>query len=57
VADPALDQARAVAAAAGIPIPDDRLASFARGLARLRLLAEELRSLPLDDVHPWIPPR
>jgi hypothetical protein len=57
VPGPSPDEARALAAAAGFPLPEDRLASFARGLSRVRGFAAELRSLDLDDVPPWTPPR
>jgi Asp-tRNA(Asn)/Glu-tRNA(Gln) amidotransferase C subunit len=57
VPEPSPDEARALAAAAGIPMPEERVASFARGLARVRGFAAELRSLDLDDVPPWTPPR
>jgi Asp-tRNA(Asn)/Glu-tRNA(Gln) amidotransferase C subunit len=51
------DQARAVAAAAGFDVAEEELASFARGLARVRAFADQLRALDLEGVRPWTPPR
>jgi Asp-tRNA(Asn)/Glu-tRNA(Gln) amidotransferase C subunit len=51
------DHARAVAAAAGFEVAEDELASFARGLARVQSLAEQLRALDLEGVPPWTPTR
>ena len=55
--DPTPDEARTLAAAAGLVIPDEQLASFTRALARVRALARELRALDLDGIPPWTPPR
>jgi Asp-tRNA(Asn)/Glu-tRNA(Gln) amidotransferase C subunit len=45
-----------ISAAAGVEVPEDELASFARGLARVRGFARELEALDLDGVAPWTPP-
>jgi Asp-tRNA(Asn)/Glu-tRNA(Gln) amidotransferase C subunit len=46
-----------IAAAVGLEVPDDRLESFARGLARVRGFARSLEALDLSGVPPWTPPR
>ena len=53
--DPTPEEARTLAAAAGLDIPDAQLESFTRALARLRALARELHALDLDGVAPWRP--
>jgi hypothetical protein len=53
---PTPDEARVIAAAAGVSVPEEALDSFARGLARVRGFARELAELDLDGVAPWTPP-
>ena len=57
MSDPTPDEARTLAAAAGLEIPDAQLEAFTRALARVRALARELHALHLDGVPPWTPPR
>jgi Asp-tRNA(Asn)/Glu-tRNA(Gln) amidotransferase C subunit len=45
-----------VAAFVGVPVADEQVESFARGLARIRAYGDELRALDLDGVVPWTPP-
>jgi Asp-tRNA(Asn)/Glu-tRNA(Gln) amidotransferase C subunit len=51
------DHARAVATAAGFAVAEEELESFARGLARVRRFAAQLRALDLEGVPPWTPTR
>jgi Asp-tRNA(Asn)/Glu-tRNA(Gln) amidotransferase C subunit len=38
-------------------VAEEELESFARGLARVRAFAAQLRALDVDGVPPWTPTR
>ena len=54
---PALtDQARTIAALAGVDLTEGELSAFARGLERWRALTAELDGIDVENVTPWTPP-
>ena len=50
------DQARTIAALAGVDLTEGELSAFARGRECWRALTAELGGIDVENVTPWTPP-